>query len=383
MSLKIMHSMGTRPEIIKMAPVITEAEKRGHENIIVWSGQHYDNELFSGVFDDLGIRTPDYDLDAKGHPVEIGSGILMGLKSAISKEQPDIVLVHGDTFSAMFSSLASALCMTPVGHVEAGLRTHSWEPFPEQICTRTADASSSLFFAATEYNVNCLLNEGHPKGRVFLTGNTIVDAVRIYSNRNPNIRRALGIPDGNKLIFFSAHRRENTLSKERMSGIFDALLSLDEYTIFCAVLPGTQKAAEKYGYLKKLNNAEHIIWKYPSLEKYTDVLSLVKQSDLVLTDSGGLQEETASLNIPCLTLRYVTDRPETVKAGSNKCVGFEKENIILNVENIMSDMAVRQKMISAQNPYGDGHSSERILDIIEQFEGKLPRWESNIREVRI
>lgn len=383
MSLKIMYSMGTRPEIIKMAPIIKEAEKRGHNNVIVWSGQHYDRELYSGVFEDLGIAQPNYDLDCKGTPCQIGAGIFSKFENIVRREKPHIVLVHGDTFSALFCSLASALSLVPVGHVEAGLRTNSWEPFPEQICTRTADASSSLYFAATDYNVKCLLNEGHPNDRVFLTGNTIVDAVKMYSRKNPDIRAQLGVPADKKLIFFSAHRRENTMSEERMRGIFDALLSLNDYSIFCAVLPGTQKAAKQYGYLEKLKRAEHIIWKYPSLEKYTDVLSLVKQSDLILTDSGGLQEETASMNVPCLTLRYVTDRPETIKAGSNKCVGFDAENIITNVNLLMRDNDARAKMINAPNPYGDGNSSKRILDIIEQFSGKLHRWESYIKEVKI
>ncbi len=377
--MKLLFSMGTRPEIIKMAPLIKESERRGHDNVIVWSGQHYDRELFEGVFEDLGIEKPDYDLDSKGTPCEIGAGILTKLEKVIKSENPDLVLVHGDTFSALFSSVASALCMVPVGHVEAGLRTNSWEPFPEQICTRSADAATSLYFAATETNVKSLLNEGHPKERIFLTGNTIVDAVRIYGNSNPNIRKELNIPSNKKLIFFSAHRRENTLDRKRMEGIFEALLALKDYTIFCAVLPGTQRAAIAYKYYDKLLAADHIIWKYPSLERYSDVLSLIKQSDLVLTDSGGLQEETVSMHIPCLTLRYVTDRPETVDAGSNKCIGFDKKNIVREVNALMNDDAAIKGMVSARNPYGDGHSSEKIMDIIEKFEGRMERWEKDIR----
>lgn len=377
--MKMLFSAGTRPEIIKVAPVIKEAESRGHECILVWSGQHYDRELFESVFEDLGISPPHYDLDSRGSPHEIGAGIMLRLADVLRAESPDITLVHGDTFSAMFSSVASALSLVPVGHIEAGLRTNSWEPFPEQICTRTADSASSLYFAATQLNVDSLLGEGHPKERIFLTGNTIVDAVRIYGGKNPNIRGALGIPEGRKLIFFSAHRRENTMSKERMSGIFESLLSLSDYTIFCAVLPGTQKAAENYGYLDKLKSAEHIIWKHPSLEKYTDVLSLVGLSDLVLTDSGGLQEETASLRVPCLTLRYVTDRPETVISGSNRCIGFRTGDIIASVRSVMEDKGIRKRMVSAKNPYGDGRSSERIIRIIEEFDGRLARWESSVR----
>jgi UDP-N-acetylglucosamine 2-epimerase (non-hydrolysing) len=227
-----------------------------------------------------------------------------------------------------------------------------------------------------------LINEGFPKDRIFLVGNTIVDAVRIYGGKNPNIREQEKIPKTKKLIFFSAHRRENTMSRERMSGMFEALLALKDYTIFCAVLPGTQRAAKEYGYLDRLSTAEHIIWKQPSLEKYTDVLSLVKQSDLVLTDSGGLQEETASMHVPCLTLRYVTDRPETIVTGSNKCIGFKNEDIVREVKSVLENESVSRKMIAAPNPYGDGHSTEKILNAIESFEGRLQRWEKGIKEVK-
>lgn len=381
--MKLMHCMGTRPEIIKMAPIIKEAERRGHTNVIVWTGQHYDRELYAGVFEDLGIAEPNYALEIRGTPCEIGGNILLKLEPVIRSEMPDILLVHGDTFTALFASITGALCLVPVGHVESGLRTHSWEPFPEQICTRSADAASSLYFPATETNYKNLINEGFPKERIFLVGNSIVDAVRIYGGKNPHIREQEKIPKGKKLIFFSAHRRENTMSRERMGGIFEALLALKEYTIFCAVLPGTQRAAKEYGYLDRLLAAGHIIWKYPSLEKYTDVLSLVKQSDLVLTDSGGLQEETASMHVPCLTLRYVTDRPETIVSGSNRCIGFRKENIMREVRNVLEDEVIRERMIAAPNPYGDGHSTEKILDAIESFEGKLQRWEKEVKEAKV
>lgn len=377
--MKLLFAIGTRPDLIKMAPLIIESKSRGHENIIVASGQHYDRELFQGVLEDLNINEIDYVLNARGSPCQVGSKLISEMEKVLEKEKPDIVLVHGDTFSALFSSIASALCLIPVGHVEAGLRTNSWEPFPEQICTRSADACSSLFFAATEKNVNFLLNEGHPEDRIYLTGNTIVDAVRIYSNKNPNILEELNIPKDKKIIYFSAHRRENTIHRERMEGIFDALIELEDYTIFCSVLPGTLKAAKEYGYLEKLQKAKHIIWKHPSLEKYSDVLSLVKKSDLVLTDSGGMQEETVSLNVPCLTLRYVTDRPETVEVGANKCTGFKKEDIINDVRNVLENQEVYDNMKKAKNPYGDGFSSEKIISIIEKHKGNLARWEKEKR----
>jgi UDP-N-acetylglucosamine 2-epimerase (non-hydrolysing) len=377
--MKLLFAIGTRPDLIKMAPLIIDSKSRGHENVIVASGQHYDRELFQGVLEDLGINEINYVLNARGSPCIVGSELLKGMENVLEKEKPDIVLVHGDTFSALFSSIASALCLVPVGHVEAGLRTNSWEPFPEQICTRSADACSSLYFAATQKNIDFLLNEGHPKDRIYLTGNTIVDAVRIYSNKNPNILDELKIPKNKKIIYFSAHRRENTLHKNRMEAIFESLLELKEYTIFCSVLPGTLKAAKEYGYLEKLEKSEHIIWKHPSLEKYSDVLSFVKKSDLVLTDSGGMQEESVSLNVPCLTLRYVTDRPETVEVGANKCTGFKKEDIINDVRNVLENKEIYDNMKKAKNPYGDGYSSDKIISIIEKHKGKLARWEKEKR----
>lgn len=377
--MKLLFAMGTRPDLIKMAPLIIESKLRGHENVIVASGQHYDRELFQGVLEDLGINKVDYILNARGTPCQVGSKLISEMEKVLQEEKPHIVLVHGDTFSALFSSITSALCLIPVGHVEAGLRTNSWEPFPEQICTRSADACSSLFFAATQKNVDFLLNEGHPKERIYLTGNTIVDAVRIYSDKNPNILDELKIPKNKKIIYFSAHRRENTIHKDRMEGIFEALLELKEYTIFCSVLPGTLKAAKEYGYLEKLQKAEHIIWKHPSLEKYSDVLSLVKKSNLILTDSGGMQEESVSLNVPCLTLRYVTDRPETVEAGANKCTGFKKEDIVKDVRNVLENQEIYNKMKNAKNPYGDGFSSQKIISIIEKYKENLERWEKEKR----
>lgn len=377
--MKILTSIGTRPELIKMAPLIKEIERRGHQLVFVWTGQHYDYELYEGLIEDLEIKKPEYELNAKGHLTEIGAKILVELKKVLDNEKPDIVLVHGDTLSAKFSALSSALSLYPVGHVEAGLRTGSWEPFPEQIDTRTVDAASSLYFAPIEKNVKNLLNEGHPPERIHLVGNTIVDAVKTYSKKNPKLRDQLGIPRDRPFIYFTVHRKENTMSPERMKGIFDAILEMKDYTILVSVLPGTYNAAKKYGYLEKLQKAEHIIWKYPSFEKYSDVLSLLKEADLLLTDSGGLQEEGVSLNVPVLTLRYVTDRPETIEVGANKCIGFKKEDIIRESKRVIEDPEVRERMVNAPNPYGDGTSSKKIVDILEQFEGRFHRWESEVK----
>jgi len=380
--MKIMFGFGTRACSIKMAPLIRESLKRSHETRILYSGQHYSSHLYEDLFDDLEIPRPEHDLGARGSPGELGAKMLTEAIKILKTEKPDIVLTHGDTFTCMFLSLAGALALVPVGHVEAGLRTNSWEPYPEQICTRTADASSSIFFAATEENKRDLLSEGQPKDRVFVVGNTVVDAAlqnAEIAKRKSKILEEQKLTNEPKLIFWSVHRKENLLHEERMRGVFDSLLDLKDYKVFCSVLPSTQQAAEKYGYAEKLAKAKHIIWS-PCLPKYTDALRIMLNSKLILTDSGGLQEEACSLNIPCLTIRYVTDRPESVKVGANRCVGTERESIVEWTRKVMEDKKLADKMRAAPNPYGDGKSSARIIDIIEKFEGKLERWEKKVVE---
>jgi UDP-N-acetylglucosamine 2-epimerase (non-hydrolysing) len=377
--MKIIHAFGTRACAIKMAPLIRESKKRGHHTIVLWSGQHYSPHLYEELFDDLEIPRPDYDLKAKGTACEMGAVMLREAEKVFKKEEPDIVLTHGDTFTAMFLSQAAALSVVPVGHVEAGLRTYSWEPYPEQICTKAADACSALFFAATEKNRKDLLSEHVPEDRIFVTGNTVVDAAFQHAELARKKSKILSKFKFRKpLVFWSCHRKENMLHKERMEGIFESLLEMKEANFFCSVLPSTQIAAEKYGYAKKLASQEHIIWE-PCLAHYTDALRIMLESDLILTDSGGMQEEAASLDIPCLTLRYVTDRPESVVAGANKCVGTKKEDIVKEARHVLGNPQVAERMRRAKNPYGDGKSSQRIISIIEKFEGKLHRWEKEIR----
>ncbi|HIH19484.1 TPA: UDP-N-acetylglucosamine 2-epimerase (non-hydrolyzing) [Candidatus Micrarchaeota archaeon] len=378
--MKIIHAFGSRACAIKMAPLIKEGIRRGHKNVIVWSGQHYDDNLYLDLFDDLEIPRPDYDIEARGSSPEIGAKILVEFEKICKKEKPDIVLTHGDTFTAMFFSQAAALSLVPVGHVEAGLRTYSWEPFPEQICTKTSDACSALFFAATEKNRKDLLSEHAPEERIFVVGNSVVDAAlehAVLAKKKSRITERFKIR--HPFVFWSCHRKENMLSEKRMTGIFGSLLDMKEVNFFCSVLPSTQLAAEKYGFADKLKNAPHIIWE-KCLPKYTDALCLMLESDLVLTDSGGMQEECAALHIPCLTLRYVTDRPESVEAGANRCVGCEKENIVKEVKGILGNQAAAKRMRGTKNPYGDGKTSGRIFDIIERFKGRLERWEKKIRK---
>lgn len=378
--VKIIHAFGSRACAIKMAPLVKEGIRRGHKNIVVWSGQHYDDNLYRDLFDDLEIPRPDYDIEAKGSACEIGAKILVEFEKICKKEKPDIALTHGDTFTAMFFSQAAALSLVPVGHVEAGLRTYSWEPYPEQICTKASDACSALFFAATGKNHADLLAEHVPQERVFVVGNSVVDAALQHSELAKRKSRALEEFGVEKpFVFWSCHRKENMLSEKRMRGVFDSLLEMTDVNFFCSVLPSTQIAAEKYGYAKRLKEAPHIKW-VSCLPKYTDALRLMMESSLVLTDSGGMQEECCALHIPCLTLRYVTDRPESVEAGANLCVGCEKEGIVRQTLRVLGEKGVAEGMRAAKNPYGDGKTSGRIFDILEKFEGKMERWETKVHQ---
>ena len=379
--MKIAHAFGTRACTIKMAPLVRETQKRGHETVILYSGQHWSPNLYEELFDDLELPRPDYDLDARSGGVELGSAIFQKTPKILEKEKPDIVLTHGDTYTANYFSMASAVSLVPVGHVEAGLRTDSWEPFPEQINTRTADACTSLFFAPIEKNKKHLIAEGYPGERIFTVGNTIVDAAFQHKEialRKSNILDKIKVK--HPFVFWSCHRKENLMHEKRIRGIFESLLELEEVNFFCSVLPSTQQAAEKYEYASRFMKAPNIIWT-PCLPNYTDAIRLILESDLILTDSGGLQEEASSLKIPCLTLRYVTDRPETVEVGANKCVGTEKENIAKEVRNILQNKKAAERMRKAPNPYGDGTTSAKIVDIIERFEGKMERWETKVKNV--
>ncbi|HQT44637.1 MAG TPA: UDP-N-acetylglucosamine 2-epimerase [Candidatus Micrarchaeota archaeon] len=220
--MKIVHAFGSRACAIKMAPIVKEGMKRGHENVIVWSGQHYDDNLYHDLFLDLEIPLPNYDIKAKGSALEMGAKIMVEMEKILAQEKPDIVLTHGDTYTALFFSLAGAVSLVPVGHVEAGLRTYSWEPFPEQICTKTADACSSLFFAATEKNKKDLLAEHVPQDRLFVVGNSVVDAALDFAamarRKSAILDRFNGKLRSKPLVFWSVHRKENMLSEERMRG---------------------------------------------------------------------------------------------------------------------------------------------------------------------
>ena len=369
--MKIAVIIGTRPEIIKMAPVIDEIEERNIDYILIHTGQHYDHEMSDQFFIDLELRKPDFNIG-------VGSGshgnqtatMIKGIEEVLVAEKPDIVLVQGDTNAVLAGALVASKLHIPVGHVEAGLRSHD-KSMPEEINREIADVCSKLYFVPTEESaVNLLFEDINPKD-IFITGNTIVDTCM----RNLKIAQKSEVNpefdfEGN-ILTLTMHRAENVDNMGRLQNIIDALLELDDVTVVFPVHPRTVKTLKKFDMFDKLEKAEHI--KLIKPVGYLDFLLLLSKSRFVMTDSGGIQEEAITLNVPCMTLRYNTERPETVKAGGNILVGADKDKITGTVKEILNNSDLYRKMSEAENPYGAGNSSKEIIDAISDLysAGKL------------
>jgi UDP-N-acetylglucosamine 2-epimerase (non-hydrolysing) len=360
--MKIAVIIGTRPEIIKMAPVIDEIERRNIDYILIHTGQHYDHEMSDQFFIDLELRKPDFNIG-------VGSGshgnqtatMMKGIEEVLVVERPDIVLVQGDTNAVLAGALVASKLHIPVGHVEAGLRSYD-KSMPEEINREIADVCSKLYFVPTEESAINLLFEGISPKDIFVTGNTIVDTcIRNLKIAQKSEEKPKFDFDGN-ILTLTMHRAENVDNKERLQNIIDALLELNNVTVVFPVHPRTVKTLKEFDMFEKLENADHIELIKPV--GYLDFLLLLSKSKFVMTDSGGIQEEAITLNVPCMTLRYNTERPETVKAGGNILVGAEKDTIISTVKKILNNRDIYNKMSEAENPYGEGNSSKDILDAI-------------------
>jgi len=419
--MKICILTGTRPDIIKMAPLYWEAKKRGHNPVLVHTSQHFPYHLFQGVYEDLELPFPphflveygvvkkvgvtasklSYALDEKfklglskkledvaskvisrrPNPAATVSKIMMGLNGLFQTKlkDADIVLTHGDTLTSLSAALTAHLNLIPVGHIEAGLRTFSREPFPEQTCTRVSDACADLYFAATETNAKNLLNEGFSKERIFTVGNTVVDAALFAARKGENRQEffeKMGVDFSNKLVYFSCHRRENLLHEERFKAIVRAMEKLSEngFQILWSVRPGTQEAISQFKLKEEIAKFKNII-SVSEIPNYSDIMFLISRCSFVATDSGSMQEEVSALHIPCVTLRYITDRPESVQAGVNVLAKPSSEEHILSILEKVGSEKTNSEMRTRKNPYGDGKSSEKIIKTIEKFEGRLIRWE--------
>lgn len=359
---KIMVVFGTRPEAIKMCPLVNELKSR--ENIITKvcvTGQH--RQMLDQVLDIFNV-IPDYDLSImkdKQTLFDITTNILNRIKEVLEQEKPNVVLVHGDTSTTFVTALACFYMQIPVGHVEAGLRTYNiYSPYPEEFNREAVGVISQYNFAPTEVSKENLLREGKKPEKVYVTGNTVIDALKTTVRddyKHPELEWA----DGSRLIMLTAHRRENL--GEPMHRMFRAIRRIVDETPDVKVIypihmnPVVRKAADE-----ELGDDDriHIIEPLDVL----DFHNFMARSYLILTDSGGIQEEAPSLGKPVLVMRDTTERPEGIKAGTLKLVGTDEEVIYQEFKKLLTNKAEYKKMSKASNPYGDGFACKRIADII-------------------
>lgn len=361
--MKIGIVLGTRPEIIKMSPIIDEIKSKNHECIIIHTGQHYDIEMSKQFFTDLNLPLPNYNIGIGSNTaIQQVSKIISELETILTQEKIDIVLVQGDTNAVLAGALAANKLKIPIGHVEAGLRSFD-KDMPEETNRILADNCSNLFFVPTKETAINLQNEGMNHKSIHVTGNTIVDACKRNLDIAIKKSEVSDIIEFEKYIALTLHRAENVDNDERLKHIANSLINLN-YNIVFPLHPHTRKSLEKNGLYEKIANSSHIQITKPL--GYLDFLYLLSNSQMILTDSGGVQEEAITLNIPCVTLRYNTERPETISAGGNVLAGTEEEEIRSNIESILTDDNLYNSMVNAKNPYGEGNSSEIIVNIIEE-----------------
>ena len=369
--MKIATILGTRPEIIKMAPIIDEISKRGIDQIVLHTGQHYDKEMSDNFFRDLEIPSPDYNINVGSASHGKQTGLMMkGIEEVLVSEKPDIVLVQGDTNAVLAGALVASKLHIAVGHVEAGLRSFDMT-MPEEINRRVADVASSMYFVPTVESASNLLAEGFSRRNLIITGNTVVDAcfrhLEIAKKRGieeESLSR-LDIENMDNILTLTMHRAENVDDRKRVTSIIEALKELDQMNIIFPIHPRTKNTLQEFGLFDELDSLEHVHIIKPI--GYLDFLQLTSASTLILTDSGGLQEEAITLDVPALTLRYNTERPETVTSGGNILVGSDKDAILEYVGRILSDEEFRDRMKNAPNPYGQGDSAKLTVDAIQEY----------------
>jgi UDP-N-acetylglucosamine 2-epimerase (non-hydrolysing) len=356
--------LGTRPEIIKMSPIIRSCQKKGVDFFVLHTGQHYSYEMDRVFFEELSLPPPDFNLDvgSKSHAEQTGL-IMTGIEKILLKEKPEVVLVQGDTNTVLAGTLAASKCYVrggssqpvDVGHIEAGLRSFD-RSMPEEVNRIVADHLSTYLFAPTEIAREHLLKEGIPDRKISVTGNTIADAVfenLSLSKKKSDTIGKLGLqPDGYFLV--TLHRQENVDNKKRLKGILDSLSRIHKTTgmpLVFPVHPRTEKMIESFGL--KLKGFQLI-----KPLGFLEFLQLESHARLALTDSGGVQEEACILKVPCVTIRDSTERPETVDAGANMVAGVDPASII----NAADRMLARPR--SWKNPFGDGNAGDRIIEIV-------------------
>lgn len=360
---KIMLVFGTRPEAIKMCPLVNELKTRKNvKTIVCVTGQH--RQMLDQVLEAFSV-VPDYDLAVmkdRQTLFDVTTNILNRIKDVLEKVRPDVVLVHGDTSTTFVTALACFYLQIPVGHVEAGLRTYNiYSPYPEEFNRQAVSLISSYNFAPTELSRQNLLNEGKSADTIYVTGNTAIDALKT-TVREDYAHPELEWAEGSRLIMITAHRRENL--GEPMKHMFRAIRRVcDEHPDIKAIYPIHMNPVVRETAEAILGNDERI-----RIIEPLDVLdfhNFLARSYLILTDSGGIQEEAPSLGKPVLVMRDTTERPEGIKAGTLKLVGTDEEVIYQNFKLLLENREAYEAMSMASNPYGDGFASRRIADILE------------------
>ena len=362
--IKVFTIFGTRPEAIKMAPLVKELNARaGIESVVCVTAQH--RQMLDQVLDVFDIK-PDFDLNIMRHGqtlADITTGALTGIENILKEAEPDIVLVHGDTTTTLAGALAAFYRRIPLGHVEAGLRTwNKRSPYPEEINRQMVDCVADLLFAPTERSKQNLLDENKDESKIYVTGNTAIDALAATVSKEYT-HPVLDWCSGSRLILLTAHRRENL--GEPMRGIFRAIKRVtDEFSDVRVVYPVHLNPQVRTAAEEVLSGNDRIRLIEPL--DVIDFHNFINSSYIVLTDSGGIQEEAPSLGKPVLVLRDTTERPEGVEAGTLKLAGAGEESVYLHTKELLCDGGLYDRMSKASNPYGDGKASGRIADAIEE-----------------
>ena len=361
--IKVMSVFGTRPEAIKMAPLVKELEKRNEiESIVCVTAQH--REMLDQVLETFKIK-PKYDLNIMKNGqtlTDITTNVLSQLDNIIKKEKPEIILVHGDTTTTLASAMAAFYNQIDIGHVEAGLRTYDkYSPYPEEMNRQMVDCMTDMYFAPTDTSKNNLIKENIKEDKIYVTGNTVIDAMKYTVSKDYSNEELDWIKGNEKLILLTAHRRENL--GEPMKRIFKAIRRIvDEFSDVKVIYPIHKNPKVREIANSVFNGCDKVKLIEP-LEIF-DFHNFQSHSYIILTDSGGIQEEAPSLGKPVLVLRDTTERPEGVDAGTLKLVGTDEKTIYEETKKLLLNKDEYKKMSMASNPYGDGLASERIADAI-------------------
>ena len=364
--IRVLTVFGTRPEAIKMAPLVLELNNNPDifESIVCVTAQH--REMLDQVLELFKIK-PDFDLNImkpNQNLWNLTADMLLQMKEVYEKAKPHVVLVHGDTTTTLAASLSAFYAKIPIGHVEAGLRTfNKYYPFPEEINRVVADAVSSFYFPPTQRSADVLLNSGADKDKVYLTGNTVIDALLYTVNNHKVDLSELNLDKNLKTILLTSHRRENF--GKPLEDICRAIrILVEKNPDIQVVYPVHLNPNVRNTVFSMLDNIDRIKLIEPL--DYAPFANLIKESHIILTDSGGIQEEAPSLGKPVLVLRDETERPEAIEYGTVKLVGSNTDKIVNTVQELLDSKEVYDKMASAINPYGDGLASKRIIDALKE-----------------